>query len=777
MSNIRDFINLTNLYTTYITEANTRELAKKLYDAGAGKTFGTEEKDIYDILDSISAEDFSQVVNDYKDMYDGANLVTDLKNEMSGKELTTLNQKLEKLNATEFSQFAPNPETTNTNTAPQPNAQTTAPAQPQEPTTGTTSQPATPRTDEPAMPIDGDVAPEGPAQTAPGSRPDLDTTTVPPATAPGSRPDLDTTTVPPATAAPAQPGQQTSGLPAKLSQIKSANLMKDYNAGGKKEMQSVKDVQLALSRLGHDPNGIDGKYGPGTFKAVQEFQKANGLSVDGQVGPNTIKAMIDKLGGAAPEPSGIANAPGEITSTPAAPSADANAISDADTEKDSARVEELISKLDVTSTQQNQSTDFSHLIAIVEGRILKEALSTDEVKELQGIVAKHKNNPKFKKELLSRAEAAVAASAGAGKPAQDQMISNLDDFVNDPPKTAPEKKLKDLEKVSAPDNTVAPVSAAPTTGSGNPTPANADAGKPAQPDFAKQARDQEALNKRVQANADAKALGDFGGSQDPTAMKPNTQGDDAAMAVPVKQNATSQNVVRDGSGKVVKSGDGTPVRTRSDNQIWWDQNMQGKPFPGDAAAQKAIDARKAQGDKNWNSIKNFFGGNKTQQTQSKDLSMKTAMNESASMNVSMTGDNAAEVAELMKLLKNAGMPDAGPVKDIMPPMAPKGDMADFMGMVDSGMQGPAEPCSVCGEVHEETSCSEDTSEYDAIIDEWDNSPEEEYKDHNYMTQDLSGGINRPKKAYAKAQDGDNAMAVEAIKSDLRKALEEALKGK
>ena len=206
--------------------------------------------------------------------------------------------------------------------------------------------------------------------------------------------------------------------------------------------------------------------------------------------------------------------------------------------------------------------------------------------------------------------------------------------------------------------------------------------------------------------------------------------------------------------------------------------MQGKPFPGEKAAQKAYDLRKEQGEKNWNFLKGIFGGNqKTQQNQSKDLSMKTAMNESASMNVSMTGDNAAEVAELMKLLKNAGMPDAGPVKDIMPPMAPKGDMADFMGMVDSGMQGPAEPCSVCGEVHEETSCSEGTEEYDAIIDEWDNSPKEEYKDHNYMTQDLSGGINRPKKAYAAAQDGDNAMAVEAIKSDLRKALEEALKGK
>ena len=572
--------------------------------------------------------------------------------------------------------------------------------------------------------------------------------------------------------APAQPGQQTSGLPAKLGQIKSANLMKDYNAGGKKEMQSVKDVQLALSRLGHDPNGIDGKYGPGTFKAVQEFQKANGLSVDGQVGPATIKAMMDKLGGAAPAATAsqgdpAADAAQDDAARTAAPAAQsgagdeaaaqaANAAVAADTDTDSARVEELIAKLDQQPTQQNASIDFGHLIAIVEGRILKEALSQAEVQELQGIIAKHKNNTKFNRELLSRAEAAVAASS------RSQTGSGAST-----PSTTP---LKPLDQVKAPDNTVASVSAAPTAGSGNPTPANANAGKPAQPDFAKQARDQEALNKKVQADADAKALGDFGGSQDPTAMRDIKA---PAQAAPEPE----KNVVRDGSGKVVRSGDGTPVRTRSDNQIWWDQNMQGKPFPGDAAAQKAIDQRKAQGDKNWNSIKNFFGGNKTQQNQSKDLSMKTAMNESASMNVSMTGDNAAEVAELMKLLKNAGMPDAGPVKDIMPPMAPKGDMADFMGMVDSGMQGPAEPCSVCGEVHEETSCSEGTEEYDAIIDEWDNSPKEEYKDHNYMTQDLSGGINRPKKAYAAAQDGDNAMAVEAIKSDLRKALEEALKGK
>lgn len=55
----------------------------------------------------------------------------------------------------------------------------------------------------------------------------------------------------------------------------------------------------------------------------------------------------------------------------------------------------------------------------------------------------------------------------------------------------------------------------------------------------------------------------------------------------------------------------------------------------------------------------------------------------------------------------------------------------------------------------------------------DGSPdEEEYKDTQYMTKDLSGGLNREKKMYAKAQDGDNAMAVESIKDMLYRALAE-----
>ena len=171
----------------------------------------------------------------------------------------------------------------------------------------------------------------------------------------------------------------------------------------------------------------------------------------------------------------------------------------------------------------------------------------------------------------------------------------------------------------------------------------------------------------------------------------------------------------------------------------------------------------------------------TTQTASKDKKKKKAIEESASMNVSTTADNASEVADLMKLLKNAGMDDAKPVGDIMaPPMSPMSmeppmpsdNMSDFVKMVDRGekqdLPGDSS-CSVCGDSHEEDSCSE---EYDAIVDEWDNSPEEEYKDISAVIPD-GNDLHKSKSSHRAAAGGDNAMAVEAsIKEQLWAALNE-----
>jgi len=57
--------------------------------------------------------------------------------------------------------------------------------------------------------------------------------------------------------------------------------------------------------------------------------------------------------------------------------------------------------------------------------------------------------------------------------------------------------------------------------------------------------------------------------------------------------------------------------------------------------------------------------------------------------------------------------------------------------------------------------------------EWATSPDEEYQDHNYMTKDLSGGINREKpKGAERAKDPAVRQHVESIKDQLWAALTE-----
>ncbi len=51
-------------------------------------------------------------------------------------------------------------------------------------------------------------------------------------------------------------------------------------------------LQGLLYAKGYDTNGLDGKFGDGTEKAVRAFQAAKGLSVDGVAGKNTFAALL-----------------------------------------------------------------------------------------------------------------------------------------------------------------------------------------------------------------------------------------------------------------------------------------------------------------------------------------------------------------------------------------------------------------------------------------------------------------------------------------------------
>ena len=41
------------------------------------------------------------------------------------------------------------------------------------------------------------------------------------------------------------------------------------------------ELQTALVKLGYNTNGVDGRFGAGTQRAVISFQKDNGLEADG----------------------------------------------------------------------------------------------------------------------------------------------------------------------------------------------------------------------------------------------------------------------------------------------------------------------------------------------------------------------------------------------------------------------------------------------------------------------------------------------------------------
>jgi len=65
------------------------------------------------------------------------------------------------------------------------------------------------------------------------------------------------------------------------------------------------EIQTALKNAGVYAGNVDGKVGPLTKKAIEEFQQANGLKADGKVGPQTWGALgkyLNQVAEAAPAP-------------------------------------------------------------------------------------------------------------------------------------------------------------------------------------------------------------------------------------------------------------------------------------------------------------------------------------------------------------------------------------------------------------------------------------------------------------------------------------------
>ena len=123
------------------------------------------------------------------------------------------------------------------------------------------------------------------------------------------------------------------------------------------------------------------------------------------------------------------------------------------------------------------------------------------------------------------------------------------------------------------------------------------------------------------------------------------------------------------------------------------------------------------------------------------------------MSVTLNASGKEHVDDLLQMMKAAGLEQAGPAAPQTLPM--RQDMERLRDMV-------AEPEM------------EDIMLDDEELEEYENEPNDQYQDTNFMTKDLSGGINRRKGAYAAAQDGDNPMAVESDDEDDRDELTKKL---
>jgi peptidoglycan hydrolase-like protein with peptidoglycan-binding domain len=62
-------------------------------------------------------------------------------------------------------------------------------------------------------------------------------------------------------------------------------------------IERVKGLQRQLSRLGHEPGPVDGRYGPLTTAAVARFQESHELPADGVVDPATNRALQQSVMG------------------------------------------------------------------------------------------------------------------------------------------------------------------------------------------------------------------------------------------------------------------------------------------------------------------------------------------------------------------------------------------------------------------------------------------------------------------------------------------------
>lgn len=171
-----------------------------------------------------------------------------------------------------------------------------------------------------------------------------------------------------------------------------------------------------------------------------------------------------------------------------------------------------------------------------------------------------------------------------------------------------------------------------------------------------------------------------------------------------------------------------------------------------------------------------------------------------SMNVSINASGKDHVADLIDMMKNAGMSAAEPVG--APSLGMRGDMDKFRSAMDDDPEIPGDddnpddqdlkagtlgtiaggalgmalggPLGALTGAAAGDSLTDEELATEADLEEYANEPDAQYGDMSDAIPD-GNDLNRKKKSYAATQDGDNPMAVENIKAALYAALTEKKK--
>lgn len=119
-----------------------------------------------------------------------------------------------------------------------------------------------------------------------------------------------------------------------------------------------------------------------------------------------------------------------------------------------------------------------------------------------------------------------------------------------------------------------------------------------------------------------------------------------------KISAANSNMPKAPKPVVRKFADGGSVRTRSDDQIWWESQPgnRGKDYPGDEIASKQYERNKAAGEENLSrlksaaeSIRSFFSRDKSPEVSSANITGDSGMSESdIAKKQAMSGGMASE---------------------------------------------------------------------------------------------------------------------------------------